>query len=90
MLKTNYLGLELDNPVIVAAGPWNRDGQRLRESIASGAGAVVTESIVSDHMVGRRFRELGKETLRNIRRTQIFLVEIKSDITCLALVLNGT
>ena len=51
MLKTNYLGLELDNPVIVAAGPWNRDGQRLRESIASGAGAVVTESIVSDTML---------------------------------------
>ena len=49
-----------------------------------------TESIVSDHMVSRRFRELGKETLRNIRRTQIFLVEIKSDITCLALVLYGT
>ena len=45
MLKTNFLGLELENPVIVAAGPWNRDGASLHESIAAGAGAVVTESI---------------------------------------------
>ncbi len=51
MLKTNFLGMELKNPLIVAAGPWNRDGANLRESIAAGAGAVVTESIVSDTLM---------------------------------------
>ena len=56
MLKTNFLGLELKNPIIIAAGPWNRDGASLRESIASGAGAVVTESIVSDAMLDVRPR----------------------------------
>ena len=56
MLKTNFLGLELDNPIIIAAGPWNRDGEGLRRSIASGAGAVVTESIVSDTLLDVRPR----------------------------------
>lgn len=51
MLKTTFLGMKMKNPVIVAAGPWNRDGKSLRESIAAGAGAVVTESIVSDTLV---------------------------------------
>lgn len=56
MLKTNFLGLEMKNPVIIAAGPWNRDGAALRESLASGAGAVVTESIVSDSLLDVRPR----------------------------------
>lgn len=56
MLSTNFLGMELKNPVIVAAGPWNRDGKSLHESIAAGAGAVVTESIVSDTLLDVRPR----------------------------------
>lgn len=51
MLETNFLGLQLKNPVIIAAGPWNRDGVSLHESIAAGAGAVVTESVVSDTLL---------------------------------------
>ena len=75
MLKTNFLGLELKNPVIVAAGPWNRDGVRLRESIAAGAGAVVTESIVSDTMldVGPRIAcdDKGAQNIRLYSDIQI-------------------
>ena len=48
MLKTDFLGMKMPNPIIVAAGPWNRDGLGLKESLQAGAGAVVTESIVSD------------------------------------------
>ena len=33
MIKTDFLGLDLKNPVIVAAGPWNRDGKALKESL---------------------------------------------------------
>ena len=47
-MKTNFLGLQLKNPIIIAAGPWNRDGASIRESLATGAGAVVTETIVSE------------------------------------------
>ena len=75
MLKTNFLGMELKNPVIVAAGPWNRDGASLRESIAAGAGAVVTESIVSDTMmdVGPRIAcdENGAQNIRLYSDIQI-------------------
>lgn len=54
MLEVNYLGIELKNPIIISAGPWNRDGQSIRESIESGAGAVVTESIRSDTILDVR------------------------------------
>ncbi|MDD6190852.1 MAG: hypothetical protein PUB75_04615 [Firmicutes bacterium] len=68
MLKTNFMGLELDNPVILAAGPWNRDGESVRESIECGAGAVVTESIVSDTVLDVRPRIAGDEMgTQNIR-----------------------
>lgn len=68
MLKTNFLGLELDNPIIVAAGPWNRDGEALKASIAAGAGAVVTESIVSDTLLDVRPRIASDENgAQNIR-----------------------
>lgn len=75
MLKTNFLGLELDNPIIIAAGPWNRDGEGLRKSIASGAGAVVTESIVSDTLLDVRPRiacdENGAQNIRLYSDVQI-------------------
>lgn len=50
-MKTNFLGMEIDNPVIVAAGAWSRDGESIRKLIEAGAGAVVTESIVSDAII---------------------------------------
>lgn len=48
MIKTDFLGLKLKSPVIVAAGPWNQDGHSIRKFLKAGAGAVVTESIISD------------------------------------------
>lgn len=48
MMKTEFLGLKMKTPLIVAAGPWNRDGKRLKAALDAGAGAVVTESVVSD------------------------------------------
>lgn len=75
MLNINFLGLELKNPVIIAAGPWNRDGAAIRESIASGAGAVVTESIISDTMLDVRPRiacdEKGAQNIRLYSDIQI-------------------
>lgn len=48
MLETNFMGLKLKNPIIVSAGPWNGDGKKLRNNLKAGAGAVITETIVSD------------------------------------------
>ena len=47
-MKTDFLNLNMKNPIIVAAGPWNKDGHSIRKAIEAGAGAVITESIVSD------------------------------------------
>ena len=47
-MKTDFLNLNMKNPLIVAAGPWNKDGHSIRKAIEAGAGAVITESIVSD------------------------------------------
>ncbi len=75
MLQTDFLGMKLKNPVFIAAGPWNRDGRGLRNSIAAGAGAVVTESIVSDTMLDVRPRiasdDLGAQNIRLYSDIQI-------------------
>lgn len=55
-MKSNFVGLELKNPILVAAGPWNRDGESIAKCLAAGAGAVVTESIVSDTVLDVRPR----------------------------------
>ena len=55
-MKTDFLGLKLKNPIIIAAGPWNRDGINIRKGITAGAGAVITETIVSDALLDVRPR----------------------------------
>jgi len=42
------MGLQLKNPVIVAAGPWARDGASLQRCIDAGAGAVITETVTME------------------------------------------
>ena len=75
MKKTNYMGLQLDNPIIVAAGPWSRDGSSILRCFESGAGAVVTESIVSDAILDVRpriaYNGSGAENIRLYSDVQI-------------------
>ena len=47
-LTTDFMGLKLKNPIIIAAGPWSRNGDMVRRAFQAGAGAVVTETIVSE------------------------------------------
>lgn len=47
-MKTKAMGLELVSPVIIASGPWTRGRERIRKALSLGAGAVITESIVSE------------------------------------------
>ncbi|NLD19528.1 MAG: 4Fe-4S binding protein [Clostridiales bacterium] len=48
MLKTNIMGIPVDNPVVIASGPWTRGVKKLRKALDSGAGAVITETIVGE------------------------------------------
>lgn len=67
-MKTTFLGLQLKSPIIVAAGPWNRDGESLRQSLATGAGAVITETIVSEPVLDVKpriaFNGTGAQNIR--------------------------
>ncbi len=67
-MKTEFLGLKLNSPIMISAGPWNRDGASIRKGIAAGAGAVVTESVVSDAFLDVRpriaFDGFGAENIR--------------------------
>ncbi len=47
-LSTEFMGLSLKNPIIVAAGPWSRNGEMINKAFEAGAGAVVTETIVNE------------------------------------------
>lgn len=67
-MKTDFLGLKLKNPVIVSAGPWNRDGRSIRKGMAAGAGAMITETVVSDALLDVRpriaYNGLGAQNIR--------------------------
>ena len=70
MLKTNIMGIELENPTVIASGPWSRGTDRLRRAMECGAGAVITESIVSEAYPERSPRyayNSGNGGLQNIR-----------------------
>jgi len=56
LLSSNFLGLPLKNPIIVAAGPWSRDAQSIQKSIDAGAGAVITETITLETGINIRPR----------------------------------
>lgn len=47
MHATELMGLTLNNPVIIAPGPWSR-GEKLKDALQCNAGAIITESIVSE------------------------------------------
>lgn len=47
-LSVDFMGLKLKNPIIVAAGPWTRNGEMIKKAIEAGAGAVVTETILNE------------------------------------------
>lgn len=74
-MNTIFLGLKLKNPIIVSAGPWSRDGQSIKKAIEAGAGAVITESIVSDAIIDVRpriaYNGTGAQNLRLYSDIQI-------------------
>lgn len=48
MLKAKLMGMEIENPLVVSAGPWTRGRKNLKKALGCGAGAIVTETIVSE------------------------------------------
>jgi dihydroorotate dehydrogenase subfamily 1 len=70
MIKTHMMGIEMDNPVVVVSGPWSRGSDRMKKALECGAGAVVTESIVSEaipEIAPRYAYNSENEGIQNIR-----------------------
>ncbi len=66
-LKTNYMGLELSSPIMVASGPWSRNSKAMKKALAAGAGAIVTETIVNEIRKNVRPRLIRKgDAIENI------------------------
>jgi dihydroorotate dehydrogenase (fumarate) len=51
MLKTNYLGLELKNPIVPSSSPLCRNVDTLRQMEDAGAGAVVLHSLFEEEIL---------------------------------------
>ncbi len=47
-VSVNFMGLKLNNPIVVAAGPLTGSGEMIRKAIEAGAGAVVTKTIANE------------------------------------------
>jgi len=75
-LSTEFMGLSLNNPIIVAAGPWSRNGEMIKRAFEAGAGAVVTETIVNEVNVDIRPRiAFDGRGVQNIRLYSDILIE---------------
>src|SRR5690606_21443387 len=50
MLRTQYLGLELDSPLILGASPWSLDLDVARRAEDAGASAIVMASLFEEQV----------------------------------------
>jgi len=55
-LKTTYIGIELDNPIIVGASNLTNDLDKLKEAEEAGAGAIVYKSLFEEQIQLERFQ----------------------------------
>ena len=75
-LAVDFMGLKLKNPIIVAAGPWSRNGDMIKKALMAGAGAVVTETIVNEVNIDVRPRVAYRNGgVQNIRLYSDILLE---------------
>lgn len=69
MYGTNIMGISINNPLIIAPGPWSR-GKLLKNALECNAGAIITETIVSEPYPDTRPRyayDTKNGGLQNIR-----------------------
>ncbi len=62
ILSTHYLGLELENPIIVASSGLTKSADRIEKAADAGAGAVVVKSLFEEVLAQTDY-QLGDENL---------------------------
>lgn len=74
-LKTNYLGIELKNPIIVGASNLTSDLSNLKEAEKAGAGAIVFKSLFEEQIQLEDFEldnQLDEYNERNAEMVKLF------------------
>lgn len=56
-LKTTYIGIELDNPIIIGASNIVNDPDKLKKAEEAGAGAIVYKSLFEEQIQLERFQQ---------------------------------
>lgn len=51
-LETTYLGLRLENPIIIASSPFTASLEKIKEMECAGAGAVALKSVFEEQILG--------------------------------------
>ena len=75
-LSDDFMGLKLNNPIIIAAGPLTASGEMMRKATEAGAAAVVTKTIVNEIRPNVRPRLYkGPNGMQNIELYSEFSIE---------------
>lgn len=74
----DYLGLQLNSPIIVGACPLNLNPERVRELSIAGAGAVVLPSLFEEQVVHRR-QEQGRMSTAQESKVESLRYEATED-----------
>lgn len=87
ILATEFAGIPLKNPIVVAAGPWSRNGAAIQKAIDAGAAVVVTETITLEEAVNQPSPHLSlgrkaEQMFNTTRFSDLSLEQWEQDLEC--------
>jgi len=87
-LESVFAGIQIKNPIVVAAGPWSRNGAAIQKSIDAGAAVVVTETITLEEAANQPSPHLflGKkpeQMFNTTRFSDMSLEQWEQEMECL-------
>lgn len=71
MYTTNIMGITINNPLIIAPGPWTR-GKLLKKALECNAGAIITETVVSESYPDTRPRYSYDRNIKGLQNIRLY------------------
>ncbi len=72
MKQMNLMGITLEDPIVIAPGPWSRGKERMKQAMTCGAGALITETIVSESYPDLRPRYMYDRKSSGVQNIRIY------------------
>ncbi|MFR6257244.1 MAG: tRNA-dihydrouridine synthase [Anaerovoracaceae bacterium] len=83
MKNANIMGIDINNPIIISPGPWSR-GKMLKDALECNAGAIITESVVSESYPDTRPRYAYNQESKGLQNIRLYsALELEDWIYCL-------